>query len=169
MRPVVAFLVALALASAQAALLRWVGGGAFSLALALPVVVYLGLHAGNVDGAVGSAAVGYVVDLMCSGPKGLMTFLAVALFLFSRLAGAALAVQGRIGFALLSGVGTFLYGVLALLFTRAVTPAEVAPGLSLVGRIAVEALLTALASPLVLALMRHLDAVFAREEPGLLR
>jgi rod shape-determining protein MreD len=122
-----------------------------------------------VDGAVGSAAVGYVVDLMCAGPKGLMTFLAVALFLFSRLAGAALAVQGRIGFALLSGVGTFLYGVLSLLFTRAVTPAETAPGLSLVGRIAVEALLTALASPLVLALMRRLDAVFAREEPGLLR
>src|SRR5919108_1102571 len=106
MRPFSAFVFALVLASVQAALLRWVGGGAVSLALALPVVVYLGLHAGNVDGAVGAAAVGYVIDLMAGGPKGLMTFLAVALFLFSRLAGAALAVQGLARFAGLSWVGT---------------------------------------------------------------
>jgi len=169
MRPVAAFVVALALVAIQCALLRWIGGGAFSLALALPVVVYLGLHAGNVDGAVGAAAVGYVVDLMAGGPKGLMTFLAVALFLFSRLAGAALAVQGRAGFAALSGVGTFLYGVAALLFARAVSPAESAPGLPLVGRLVVEALLTAALSPLVLALMRRVDALFVREEPFLLR
>jgi hypothetical protein len=168
-RPVLAFLVALALASVQAALLRWIGGGAFSIALALPVVVYLGLHGGNVDGAVGAAAVGYVVDLMGGGPKGLMTFLAVALFLFARLAGAALAVQGRAGFAVLSCVGTFLYGVLALAFTHAVSPAESAPGLSLVGRVAVEALLTGAAAPLVLAVMRRVDGWMAREEPGLLR
>ncbi len=169
MRPVVAFVVALALASLQAALLRWLGGGAVSLALALPIVVYLGLHGGNVDGVVGAAAVGYVVDLMAGGPKGLMTFLAVALFLFSRLVGAALAVQGRAGFAVLSGVGTFLYGVLALAFTQAVSPAESAPSLSLVGRIAVEALLTGVASPFILGLMRRVDGWFAREDPGLLR
>ena len=169
MRPLSAFLFALVLASAQAALLRWFGGGAVSLALALPVVVYLGLHAGNVDGAVGAAAVGYVVDLMSGGPKGLMTFLAVALFLFSRLAGGALAVQGRGGFAVLTGVGTFLYGALALLFSSVVSPAESAPGLSLVGRVAVEALLTAALSPLLHALMRRADGLFTREEPGLLR
>jgi rod shape-determining protein MreD len=169
MRPLSAFVISLVLASAQAALLRWFGGGAVSIALALPVVVYLGLHAGNVDGAVGAAAVGYVVDLMYGGPKGLMTFLAVALFLYSRLAGAALAVQGRAGFAVLSGVGTFLFGALALAFTRAVSTDESAPGLALVGRVAVEALLTAACSPLVYALMRRIDALFAREEPGLLR
>src|ERR671937_2036856 len=118
MRAILSFALALVLASMQAALLRWFGGGSVSVALALPVVVYLGLHAGNVDGALGAAAVGYVVDLMSGGPKGLMTFLAVALFLFSRLAGAALAVQGRAGFAVLTGVGTFLFGVAALLFTR---------------------------------------------------
>jgi rod shape-determining protein MreD len=168
-RPVAAFVVALVLASAQAALLRYVGGGAFSLALALPVVVYLGLYAGNVDGAVGAAAVGYVVDLMAGGPKGLMTFLAVALFLFSRLAGAALSVQGRAGFALLSGVGTFLYGFVALLFTRAVAPDESSPGFALLGRMLVEAGATALVSPLVLAGMRRIDRLFVREEPGLLR
>jgi hypothetical protein len=169
MRPVAAFLVALALASIQAGVLRFAGGGALPLALALPVVVYLGLNAGNVDGAVGAAAVGYVVDLMAAGPKGLMTFLAVALFLFSRLVAAALALQGRIGFALLTGVGTFLYGGVALLFLQAVSPAESAPGLLLLGRLLVEALATALASPLVYEVMRRVDGFFVREESGLLR
>ncbi len=169
MRPLVAFVLALLLTSAQAALLRWFGGGAVPLALALPIVVYLGLHAGNVDGAVGAAAVGYVVDLAAGGPKGLMTFLAVALFLGSRLAGAALAVQGRAGFAVLSAFGTFFYGVGALLLTRAVSPVETAPGGALVGRIALEAVATALASPVIYGVMRRVDALFTREEPGLLR
>ena len=169
MRPVVAFLLALVLASFQAALLRYLGGGAASLALALPIVVYLGLNGGNVDGAVGAAAVGYVVDLMAGGPKGLMTFLAVALFLFSRLVGGALSVQGKIGFAVLSFVGTFLYGLAALLFTRAVSPDESAPSFSLLGRMLLEALLTGLVAPLVMLAMRRLEGFYVREEQGLLR
>jgi rod shape-determining protein MreD len=169
MRPVAAFLVSLALASVQAAILRFAGGGGLSLALALPVVVYLGLFAGNVDGAVGAAGVGYVIDLMSGGPKGLMTFLAVALFLFSRLIGAALAVQGRIGFAVLTGIGTFLYGAVALLFLGAVSPAESAPGFGLTGRLLAESLATAALSPLVFEVMRRVDGLFVREESGLLR
>src|SRR5512141_41610 len=169
MRPVVAFLFALVLASLQAALLRYLGGGAFSLALALPIVVYLGLHGGNVDGAVGAAAVGYVLDLMAGGPKGLMTFLAVALFLGSRLAGAALSVQGKIGFAVLSALGTFLYGAASLLFARAVSPDESAPSYSLLGRMLVEALLTGLVAPVVLVCLRRVESLYTREEQGLLR
>ncbi len=169
MRPVLAFAAALVITSLQTAALRYVGGGAFSVALALPIVVYLGLQAGNVDGAVGAVAVGYVMDLMAGGPKGLMTFLAVALFLCSRLAGAALSVQGKLGFALLSGAGTFLYGVGAFVLTRMVTPPEAAPDWRLLGRMLVEAVITGALSPLVLLLMRRIDALVAREEPGLLR
>jgi len=166
-RPALAFAAALVLVAVQAALLRYVGGGAFSLSLALPVVVYLSLHAGNVDGALGAAAVGYVADLMAGGPKGLMTFLAVALFLVNRLAVAALSIHGKTGFAILSGVGTFFCGVGALLLTRAVSPAESAPGFALLGRMAIEAFLTGALSPLILLGMRRLDGLFAREEPGL--
>jgi hypothetical protein len=169
MRPIIAFMFALVLVSMQAALLRYVGGGAVSLALALPIVVYLGLNGGNVDGAVGAAAVGYVVDLMAGGPKGLMTFLAVALFLGSRLAGGALSVQGKASFAVLSGVGTLLYGTAALLLTRAVSPDESAPAFSLLGRMLVEALLTGLFAPLVLLALRRVEGLYAREEQGLLR
>jgi rod shape-determining protein MreD len=169
MKPVLAFFLALVLAALQAALLRWAGGGAVSLALPLAVVVYLGLHAGNVDGAVGAAAVGYVVDLMAGGPKGLMTFLAVALFLCARLAGAALSVQGKAGFGILTFVGVFLYGLCALVLQRAVSPAESAPSFGLLGRVLVEALLTGALAPLVLVGLRSLDRLLAREEPGLLR
>jgi len=169
LKPVFAFAAALLLVSVQAALLRYLGGGAVSLSLALPVVVYLGLFAGNVDGAVGAAAVGYVLDLMAGGPKGLMTFLAVALFLGSRLAGAALSIHGKTGFAVITAVGVFLFGVGALLLTRAVSPVETAPGFGLLGRVFVDACLTGALSPLVLLGMRRLDGLFAREEPGLLR
>ncbi len=169
MRPIFAFVVALVLASVQAALLRYLGGGAVSLALALPIVVYLGLQAGNVDGAVGAAGVGYVIDLMAGGPKGLMTFLAVALFLFSRVAGAALSVQGMAGFAVLSGAGTALYGLAALAITRAISPVESAPAYSLFWRVVVEAVLTGALSPLVLIAMRRLEGLYVREEQGLLR
>src|SRR4030042_2981678 len=157
MKPFVVFLFALVLASVQAALLRSLGGGAVALALALPIVIYLGLHGGNVEGAGGGVRVGYVVDLMAGGPKGLMTFLAVALFLCSRLAGAALSVQGKIGFAVLSFAGTFFYGAAALLLPRVGAPVESAPSFSLLGRILVEALLTGLISPVVLGAMRRVE------------
>ncbi len=169
MRPVAAFALALVLTAFQAAVLRYAGGGKVSLALAIPIVVYLGLHAGNVEGALGSAGVGYVLDLMAGGPKGLLTFLCVALFLLSRLSGAALAVAGKSGFAVLTAFGTFFVGLGSIVLTRAVTPAETAPGYGLLGRVAVESVLTGLVSPLVLVAMRRIDGLMAREEPGLLR
>jgi cell shape-determining protein MreD len=169
LKPLLYIGLALALAALQAALQHWVGGGAFPLALLLPLVVYLGLHSRNVEGAVASAGVGYVQDLMSGGPKGLMTFLAVALFLFSRLAGNALDVRGRFGYAVLTLVGTFLYGAAVLGLTSLLTPAEVAPTLPLLRRVGLEALLTSLASPVVWQLLRRVDGPMVREEPGLLR
>lgn len=169
MKPLLYIGLALALAAFQAAALHWLGGGAFPLALPLPLVVYLGLHSRNVEGAVASAGVGYVQDLMCGGPKGLMTFLAVALFLFSRLAGNALDVRGRFGYAVLTLAGTFLFGAAVLGFTNLVTPAEVAPTLPLLRRVGLEALLTTLASPLVWQLLRRVDGTLVREEPALVR
>lgn len=133
------------------------------------MVVHLGLSTTHVEGAVSAAGVGYVMDLMTGGPKGLMTFLAVALYLFARLAGAAVDVQGRAGFAVLAALGTFLYGSAALGLSDLVTPAEASPGLSLLGRVGVEALLTGVAAALAYGLFRRMERLFQREEPGLLR
>jgi hypothetical protein len=161
--------LALVLAALQASLLRWVGGGAFSLALPLVLVVHLGVGAATVEGAVASAGVGYVVDLVTGGPKGLMTFLAVLLYLFSRLAAASVDVHGRVAFAVLTALGVFLFGAGALGVIHLVTPAEVSPGAPLLGRVGVEALATGVASVAIVPLLRRVDGWFRREDPGLLR
>jgi rod shape-determining protein MreD len=132
-------------------------------------VVYVALHGGNVDGSISAAGVGYVMDLMTGAPKGLMTFLAVALFLAVRATSSAVDVRSRSGFAALSGVGALFLSLGALLLTRYVAPAESAPGPILLPRILAEALLTAAFSPVVLAGLRRVDGLFHREEPGLLR
>ncbi len=169
MKPIAHVLFALALAGVQAALLRWVGGGSFSLALPAACVVYVALHGGNVDGSISAAGVGYVMDLMGGAPKGLMTFLAVALFLAVRATSAAVDVRSRSGFALLSGFAALFLSIGALLLTRYTAPPEAAPGAILLPRMLGEAVLTGALSPLVLAGLRRIDGLFHREEPGLLR
>ncbi len=109
------------------------------------------------------------MDLMSGSPKGLLTFLSVALFLGVRATSAAVDVRSRSGFAALSGVGALFLSLGALLLTRYVAPAEGAPGATLVPRMLAEAVLTAAFSPLVLAGLRRIDGLFHREEPGLLR
>ena len=169
MKPLAHVLFALALAAVQASLMRWVGGGAFPLALLAACVVYLGLHGGNVDGSVAAAGVGYVMDLMAGSPKGLMTFLAVLLFLAVRAASAAVDVRGRAAFALLSGVGAVFLSLGAFLLTRYTVAAEAAPGAVLLPRMIGEGVLTGALSPLVAMGLRRVDGLFHREEPGLLR
>jgi hypothetical protein len=169
LKPLAHVVFALVLAGLQAALLRWVGGGAFSVSLLAACVVYLGLTGGNVEGSIASAGVGYVLDLVSGTPKGLMTFLAVALFVLVRGAGAAVDVRGRAGFAALSALGALTLSIGAGILTRYTAGPELAPGLSMIPRLLMEALLTAAASPLVFAGMRRIDGLFHREEPGLLR
>ncbi len=169
MKPLAHVVFALAVAAVQAALLRWFGGGAFPVALLAACIVHLGLHGGNVDGSVGAAGIGYVMDLMAGTPKGLMTFLAVLLFVATRAVSAAVDVRGRAPFALLSGLGAIFVSAGALLLARATVPAEAAPGPLLVPRMLLEGVLTGALSPLLLAGLRRVDAMFHREEPGLLR
>jgi rod shape-determining protein MreD len=168
-RPLAHVAFALLLGALQAAFLRWAGGGAFSLSLLACCVVWAGLQPGNVDGSLAAAGTGYVMDLLAGTPKGLMTSLAVALFLGVRAASAAVDVRGRAGFAVLSGLGALFLSVVGSLLLRSTSAPEAAPGLGLAGRILVEALLTAAAAPAVAAGLRRLDGLFHREEPGLLR
>jgi rod shape-determining protein MreD len=159
----------LLLVAVQAVLLHFVGGGAFSLALPLAVVVYLGLEAENVEGLLGAAVVGYLMDASAGGPRGLLVFLAVVVFLLARLAGATVHLGGRRGFALLTGALTLVFALGAFLFARSVSPPEAAPGARLLGRILVEAILTGAASPAVMWAMERIDGLFVKDEPGLLR
>lgn len=169
MKPLAHVVFALLLAALQTALLRWLGGGSFSVALLACSIVWAGVHAGVVDGSVAAAGIGYLLDLLAGTPKGLMTSLAVALFVAVRAVSAAFDLRGRAGYALLSGLGALFLSVGATVLLRSVSPPEAAPGWALAGRMLVEALLTGAAAPVVGLGLRRLDALFHREEPGLLR
>lgn len=169
MKPLAHVAFALLIGALQAAFLRHVGGGAFTVSLLGACVVYLGLHGASVEGAVSAAGIGYVLDLLSGTPKGLMTFLAVLLFVVVRATCSTVEVRGRAGFAILAGAGTFFLSLGAFVMLRWVTPDEAAPGVTLLPRMILEAFLTGLAAPVVLEGMRRIDRLFTREEPGLLR
>lgn len=160
--------LAVALAVVQAVLGRHLGGGRFPVALALPVVVWLGLQAATAEGALGAAAIGWVLGALCGAPPGLHAFLAVLLFLGSRLAGAVLEVRGRAAFALACVAGTFLFGLGALLMWSAATAPEAVVGWRALGRVALEAALTGIAAPAVRSLLVGIDRLVEPEETGLL-
>jgi hypothetical protein len=162
-------LFALVLAAVQSAFLRHVGGGAFSLCLLAACVAYLGLNGGNVDGAVGAAGIGYVLDLLNGTPKGLMTFMAVALFVVVRATTSAVEVRGRAGFAVVASAGTLFLSFGAFVLLSWVSPPELEPRFALLPRMILEAVLTGVVAPLVHIGMRRIDRMFTKEEPGLLR
>lgn len=159
--------LAVALAVVQAVLLRHLGGGRFPVALALPVVVWLGMRAATVEGAVGAAAIGWVLDALSGAPPGLHAFLAVLLFLGSRLGTGLVDVRGRAAFGLTCGAGTFLLGLGALLLWRSTSAPEATPGWRVLGRVLLEAVFTGLAAPAVRALLVGLDRLIEPEETGL--
>jgi hypothetical protein len=167
-KPLVHVAFALLLAALQAAVLRWMGGGGWPLALLAACIVYLGLHGGNVDGSIAAFGVGYVLDVTAGTPKGLMTFLAVVLFLVVRGVSAAVDLRSQAAFGLLSGAGAFALSFGAMLLVRQTAP-EAAPGAALLPRMLLEAFLTGLLAPALLPALRRIDALFHREEPGLLR
>ena len=168
MRPASVVLAGLLLAAVQAVLLRWLCGGAVTIQLLAPCIVWLALEAENVEGVVSAAAIGFAMDVFAATPGGLFTFLGVVLFLASRAAGMAVDLRGKAGFALLSGAGCLVLSVGAVLLQRWAGDAEAAPGSLLVPRLLVEALLTALAAPLVLLGMNRLGVLLGREEPELM-
>jgi rod shape-determining protein MreD len=168
-KPIVHILFALLLAALQSAILRWVGGGSFSLMLPIACVVYLAIHAGNVEGSLGAAGIGYMLDICTGTTKGLITFLAVLVFLLVRGVNAAIDVRGRWGFAVLTTFAALFTSLGALVLMRMAAPDEVAPGIRLVPRMLVEAVLTGALSPSVHAGLKRIDGLFRREDPGLLR
>jgi rod shape-determining protein MreD len=159
--------LALLLVGLQAALLRHLGGGAFTLGLPVILLIHLALTTELVDGAVAAAAVGYVLDVASGGTKGLLTSLAVATFLGIRLIRVGVEVRGWAGFAGLCGLATLGLSAAAVAITRSVAPLELRPGWALLPRMAVAALLTAMASPLLLWGLRRLDAALGQASSDL--
>jgi len=167
MRPLLHTAVALVLAGLQAALLRHLGGGAFTLCLPVVLLVHLALTAGLVDGALAAAGVGFVLDIAGGGTKGLLTGLGVATFLAIRVIRQGVEVRGVASFTALSGLAAFGLSAAAVAITRAAAPLELRPSWELLPRMGLAALLTALASPFLLWGLVRLDGLFREQTPEL--
>ena len=163
MRTLLHAVLALALAGLQAALLRHVGGGAFTLCLPVVLLVHLALTAELVDGAVAAAAVGYILDVASGGTKGLLTSLAVVTFLAIRIIRMGVDVRGWAPFAALCGLAVFALSGGAVAISRSVAPLELRPSWEMLPRVALAALLTALASPLLRWGLSRLDAALGQQ------
>lgn len=167
MRPLAFIGAGLLLATVQAVALGLLGGGVVPLQLLVPCVAWLALEAENVEGVLAAAGNGWVMDLFSGTPTGLFTFMSVLLFLGCRAASLAVDLRGRAGFAVLSGAGALTLSTGAMLLQRWAGVAEATPGVGLIPRMLGEAVLTALASPLILMGLDRLNGLLGREEPGL--
>ena len=168
-RVAVSFLLAVALAGAQAALLRHAGGGVLPLALPLVLAVWLGVEAPLLEGAAAALAVGYAVDVFSARPQGLLTSLTVALYLTSRLVRTALAVHGPAGFGAIAACGTFLVGATAVLLVRVTAAPLAGPSAGVLWRVLAESLATGVAAAALQRPLARLERLLAREpEPGIL-
>jgi hypothetical protein len=164
-----AAMAALLLVAIGAAATRQLSGGAVSVALAVPVIVWLGLETPVIEGALGSFLVGVLLDASAGGPGGLLAFLAVLVFVGVRAGAGPFDARTPLGFGLLSGVATFGMGLGAVLLTRYVAAPEAVPGLGLLWRVLVEAALTGLAAPPIRWALDRVLLSAHRDHPGLLR
>jgi hypothetical protein len=164
-----AALATLVLVGVGAAVTRQLAGGAVSVALAVPVIVWLGLETPVIEGAVGAFLVGVLLDGAAGGPGGLLAFLSVVAFVGVRAGAGAFDARTPLGFGLLSGAVTFGIGVGAVFLTRYVSAPEAVPGFGLLGRVLVEAVLTGLAAPPLRWVLDRLLVPAHREQPALLR
>ncbi len=169
MRVPLAAAATLLLVAVGATLTRQLAGGAFSLALAVPVVVWLALETPAIEGAIGAALVGALLDASAGGPGGLLTFLSVMIYVGVRAGAGPFDARTPLGFGLLSGVATLSMGLGAVLLLRYVTPATSAPGWNLAGRVLVESVLTGMAAPLIRWVLDRVLVPAHRELPGVLR
>ena len=169
LRVPLASVAALLLIALGATITRQLSGGAISLALAVPVVVWLGLETPVIEGAIGSALVGALLDASAGGPSGLLTFLSVMVFVGVRAGAGPFDARSPLGFGLLSGAATLGMGFGAVLLLRYVTPSTAAPGWSLLGRVVVESVLTGLAAPAIRWVLDRVLVPAHRDLPGVLR
>jgi rod shape-determining protein MreD len=139
--------------------------------LLLPLVIYFGvapdMHV--LRGASLSFVLGYLLDSFCGSPMGLLTFVMVATFILARFAGLRLFMRGPAFQVLL----TFVVGLIAggtVFALRAIfeapPPFPAGDAWSIGVAIAVPALSTAIAAPLVFVAVWRVDGLVShrREE-----
>jgi len=131
---------------------------------ALAIILYMGLHDYNLTrGVLISFALGYLMDAFAGSPMGLHTFVAVAVFLVSRVAALRLFLQGWIFEIIL----TFFLALLAsslVLGLRALFDKDFGSLLIHLKIVVSRAVATALVAPLVFRVMTWIERITARRK-----
>lgn len=167
MRLLITCALALLLLSVESVLVQRMGLQVTRVDVTVVLVVFLGLRASLVEGALTAFAVGYLLDIFAR-PTGLYPFLAVLVFLLARLGASLVDARARALFALACAGGTLVHGLLATFFTWLTARAAGAPGAQLSG-LPLQVLLTALAGALLWPLLRKLiDPNLDRQPTGVL-
>lgn len=124
--------------------------------LGLLVVLFVGLSPrwSISSAAIVSLCAGYLYDLVSGAPQGVHAFVFVLMSLAARALSTRVAVQGIVLTAAASFVGSLLSAALVVM-VRAQVATDI--GYGGLRQAPLEALLTAVAGPLVLALLRRLD------------
>lgn len=129
---------------------------------ALAVILYMGLHDYNAArGALISFAIGYLMDSFAGSPMGLHTFVAVAIFLVSRVAALRLFLQGWL-FEILLSLALALLTSALLLGLRILFDEDFGSLLIHLKIVVSRAVATALVAPLVFRAMATLERATAR-------
>lgn len=126
---------------------------------ALAIVLYMGQR--GYDGAKGSMiafALGYLMDALAGSPLGLYTFVAVAVFLLSRIAALRLFLKGWFFEILLTLLWSIVAGVL-LLLVRGLFDQDFRSLLTHLKIVVCRAAATAVVAPLVFRAMAWLESV----------
>jgi len=133
---------------------RWLHG--LTPDLALPLVVFVGVHEPSMaKGALFAFAIGYAHDILAGAPVGLFTFVSVAVWWLSRIAGVRLTAQTWLTRVSLGFVFSVIEGAL-LLVLLAVFGNDNRRPVELSSIVLPHAVATGLCSPLLFRLAQRL-------------
>jgi rod shape-determining protein MreD len=156
--------LALVLLSVESVLVKRLGFEVTRIDVGLALVVYAGLRATVVEGALSAFAVGYFLDVFTGRPTGLFPALAVLVFLLVRAGGLLVDGRSRGAYLLFTAGSTVVHALLAVGFTWLTTRTGGGHALSLSG-VPLQVVLTTLAGLALFPLLVRIEPG-ERPEPG---
>jgi rod shape-determining protein MreD len=170
MRSAITLVVAYLLLILQSTVLELAPVRMAAPSLGLLVVMHVGLSG---KWSISSAslvafATGYLLDLVSGAPQGVHAFVFVLMTLFARVLAARVAVTGFVMSAAVSFVASLVAALMIVIVRAQVAPEGGYGGLR---QAPIEAVLTAIAGPFVLGLLRRIDGKIdqTRSRVGLAR
>jgi len=156
MRSILTLLVAYILLVLQSTVLELAPVRMAAPSLGLLVVLYVGVSG---KWAISSASIvalctGYLLDLVSGAPQGVHALVFILICIFARALSTRVAVQGIVLSAAVAFVASLLASVLVIIVRARVTPEGGYGGLK---DAPLEALLTGVAGPIVMGLLRRID------------